>query len=203
MDDVRVFKDARFRPLDGNGGLKPRRQLQPGDLLPHPPDDVLGGRRAGRDDLGGERFGDDGMGDGDDRRIDFHLFRGAPLQPADGQTLGGNETLGQLGAQGPDQGGLVRGRKPVAEGEDVGLVDADPFGVSFSDDLGQALPLADFIRVPDRLIETADPVTADRELLDPVLSPDRKKQACSGAGPIGSRKGRARDRPGLPRIPGR
>ena len=44
------------------------------------------------------------MGDGDDTRIDFDLLGRPPLQPADGQPVGGDEPPGIARGPAPGQG---------------------------------------------------------------------------------------------------
>ena len=185
MDDVRLALQGLPRPLDLDGRLEPRLEAEGQNLLAEPPDDVRNRRHARRDRVPGKDLGDDRVSNGDDLIVHFQLFRRPALEPADGQALGRDEPPRKIGSERPDEPGLVRGREPVGEGEDVGFVDSDPGRIPLLDDFGQPAPLIDLLRIPGGRVQLADPVAPDRQALDSVLAPVEKDEHGRPAGGVG------------------
>ena len=106
---------------------------------------------------------------GADMVVDLDLLGQSPLEPAHGQPLGADEALRVVRAEGLDEPRLLGRAEAVAEGEDIGFVDADPLRVALLDGPGQGLPLVLLVRLPDGREQAADAVAVDGEPLDALL----------------------------------
>lgn len=89
------------------------------------------------------------MGDVDELGIDLHFAFGAGLEPGDGQVFGRDEAVAEVRGEFLQEQVVVGMVESVGVAEVAGGVDADLFGVSGADDVGEGFPLVGlFVGVP-------------------------------------------------------
>ena len=156
--------------VNRNRRMEPVSEPHVGDALPHPPDEILAGRDARRDDLVRERLGDDLVGDLHHMAISIGLFRQLPLEPADREHLGRPHARRVLRAERLQQLIPFVGGQPVGVVPGLRRVDADDLGIALLDEFPQAVPL---------LV-----VGGGHDLEEPVIVEAPHRQAIDGAAPL-------------------